>query len=337
MLNTPPPSVLIVLLGSVGDVARALIVATEIKKQSPTTKVGWVISSRFASLITGHTSIDHVHTFNEKKFITQLFTITKQIRQEGYAVCLDLQRIIKSGVIAACSGATRRIGFHAKNSKEGNYLFQTETIEAGNEEQEGKLALYVKFITALGLNQPTTYDFGLKGRILPSSIVVPEKFIGVILSSRWKTKDWHIDGYIKSIQMLLAKYPHQSIVLLGGNADREREQVIQRAILDRRLHSLVGKTSLQDLPPVIERASVLFGPDSGPLHIASSLDIPYVSLFGPTSALKVHPHNNIAHAITTPLGCTGCYLKDCPDLGALCMKLITPHDVVEKIGKILSH
>lgn len=337
MASNLPSSVLIVHLGSVGDVVRALAVACAIKEQSPSTKVGWVISSRFKDLLRNHSAIDHVYSFNEKKFIAEFINVARLVRRERYEVCLDLQRILKSGVISLATGIKRRIGFNHKNSKEGNVFFQSETIVSQDENALGKLSLYISFVEKIGGKIPSSLEFGLKGRSLPPDVILPKEFIVAILSSRWNTKDWPVEGYADVINQLQEKFPLIKVLVLGSNIDKEKLGVLLAHLKNpQEIHSLIGKTSLGDIAPVLEQAKLVFGPDSGPLHIASAVGVPYVSLFGPTSVWKVHPYNNTQHAIVSPLGCSGCYRKECDDLEAICMRLISPRVVFQKICSLLT-
>ena len=45
---------------------------------------------------------------------------------------------------------------------------------------------------------------------------------------------------------------------------------------------LTGKTNLRQLVALMERAELVIGNDTGPMHIAAALGRPMVSLFGPT-------------------------------------------------------
>jgi heptosyltransferase-1 len=336
MTSKLPSSVLIVHLGSVGDVARALAVACTIKEQSPSTKIGWVISSRYRDLLRNHPAVDQVYSFNEKKFISELISVTSLIRKEQYEVCLDLQRILKSGVISLATGIKKRIGFNRRNSKEGNAFFQTGTIESQDENSLGKLSLYLSFLKNIGGVVPSTINFGLKGAPLPVGLELPKDFIVVILSSRWKTKDWPVEGYVEVINRLQDEFPLIKVVVIGSKGDEEKlSSLLSKVKKPSDVQSLIGKTLLGDIAPVLERAKLVFGPDSGPLHISSAVGVPYVCLFGPTSVLKVHPHQNTQNAIVSPIGCSGCYRKECPELGTICMRLISPNMVFHKIRSLL--
>ncbi len=75
---------------------------------------------------------------------------------------------------------------------------------------------------------------------------------------------------------------------------------------------LTGKTDLAILCSVIKEASLFVGIDSGVMHMASSLDIPVVGLFGPTYPFYVGPQNKRSIVVREEsMECVPCYLKKC--------------------------
>jgi heptosyltransferase-1 len=67
-----------------------------------------------------------------------------------------------------------------------------------------------------------------------------------------------------------------------------------------RFHNLIGKTSLLELPLIIQKATIVVANDSGPMHIAAAMSKPLLALFGPTDPLQYGPYplnspfNNVA-------------------------------------------
>ncbi len=77
----------------------------------------------------------------------------KDLRQDRFDITLDLQRILKSGFFSLLSGAGRRIGFHRRNAKEFNWIFNNEHIAYFSDDLP-KIRHYLKFTEYLGLPEP---------------------------------------------------------------------------------------------------------------------------------------------------------------------------------------
>ena len=105
---------------------------------------------------------------------------------------------------------------------------------------------------------------------------------------------------------------------------RARSMVGLRS-MDRK--PVAGSTSLRDLIGILGRARIVFGPDSGPMHMAAALGTPVVSLWGATSPLRSAPYGAEDLVLVGPVACHPCYLRRCP-VGRLCMQLITVEPVL---------
>ena len=111
----------------------------------------------------------------------------------------------------------------------------------------------------------------------------------------------------------------------GDEKDREgNERVIEEARQRGRdgeidpIVNLAGKTNLAALCHLLKRASLFVGVDSGIMHLASSLDIPVVGIFGPTDPSQVGPQNRKSVVVQKKeMECVPCDLKGCEERGCL--------------------
>ena len=327
----PDARILIVLMGALGDVVRGLSLVHRLKVWSPKVRISWVVEPRCEEIVRAHPKIDSVFVFPRKSLRAGAWNFLKAVRREQFDVVLDLQRHGKSGIISACSGAPRRIGFHPENAKELNWVFHNEYIPWMSE-RESKLRHYHLFLDSLGVPR-TELQFGLD----QWSAAVPSEFtevardgVGVVLTSTWATKNWPEDRYRSLLHQVREQWA-LPIVLLG---DRTAVDIASR-LEHPGILNLVGKTSLQQLAGCIAKLKVLIGPDSGPGHLAGALRVPFVSIFGPTSPERVAFFRSEANVVRSPLGCAPCYRDRCPGLGGLCMRGVTPESVIEVIRRLL--
>jgi ADP-heptose:LPS heptosyltransferase len=330
-------SILIILMGSLGDVARGLCLVSHIKDHLPDSRVSWLIEARRTDMVSFHPQLDNVIVFDRSKGASGVRGLYRALRRMHFDIALDLQRIFKSGVFSLLSGAQRRIGFHRRNTKELNWLFNNEYIPYFREDLS-KLDHYLKFTEHLGLSVPENLEFGFKNldvnRMAPPAVVeIQNKFIAVVMGSSWESKDWHFEGYCKFVQSIL-KNQNRPVVLLGGNSQKPFAERLVEKINSQRVIDLTGN-SLLEMTAVLKAAAAAVGPDSGPGHLAAAVGTPYVTLFGPTPAGRHAPYGCEHLIVQSDLNCVPCYKKQCPDRNKQCMQNIEVDQVVEKITSAL--
>jgi len=334
-----PPSVLIVLMGSLGDVVRGLPLASHIKDGLPGSRVTWLVEPKWAQLVRVHPHIDRVIVFNRPQGLSAVRDLYKDLSQEHFDISLDLQRHLKSGFFSLISRAKRRIGFHRRDAKEFNWLFNNEHLDYVGDELP-KLRHYLKFTDRLGLSEPRSLDFGFSCLDLestgPSDLgQIEDPFVAVVIGSSWESKNWFLDHYCQLVRDILNSMG-MYVVLVGHRQDTTLALRLSDSINAPGLINLVGKTSLLELVAVLKAAAVGVGPDSGPGHLAAAVGTPYVSLFGPTAPARTAPYGSEHLVVQSESDCAPCYKKRCPGLDRVCMRLISPEKVKEKLVEALA-
>lgn len=333
------PSILIILMGSLGDVVRGLCLVAHIKNDLPGSRVTWLVEPKWAELVSLHPQIDKMVVFNRPKGILAVWDLYKKLAQEQFDITLDLQRHFKSGFFSLLSSAKRRIGFNRRNTKEFNWLFNNEQIDFFSDELP-KLRHYLKFTEYLGLSEPTSLEFGFSSLDLkataPSIVAeISDPFIAVVMGSSWESKDWFFEGYYRLVKNIIFSGKRQ-VVLIGDGSKVTSAATLSKKIDSSRLINLVGKTSLPELAAVLKAAAVGVGPDSGPGHLSAAVGTPYVSLFGPTSPKRVAPFGSEHLVVQSGVRCAPCYKKRCPGLDRLCMRRVSVEAVEKKLSKALA-
>ncbi len=333
-------SILIILMGSLGDVTRGLCLVSHIKNNLPKSRITWIVEPAWSELVGFHPRIDKMIVFNRPKNLLGIFNLHKDLAREHFDITFDLQRHFKSGFFSLLSGAKRRIGFNRKNAKELNWIFNNEHIENISDELLlPKWRHYLKFTEYLGLPEPAFLDFGFSSldveTIAPGIITkISNPFIAVVIGTSWESKEWFFQGYYELVENILSSGTRQ-VVLLGDHSKTASAAKLSKKVGSHRLINLVGKTSLIELVAVLKKAAVGVGPDSGPGHLAAAVGTPYVTLFGPTSPRRAAPYKSEHLVIQSELSCVSCYKKKCPNLNSKCMLLIGVKAVEDKLKEAL--
>lgn len=326
--------ILIILLGALGDVVRGLAIVNALKRDEPATHITWLVEPASAGVVSLHPGIDEVIVFRRKQGIRGVVALWKELRSRSFDVTLDLQRHLKSGIFSWLSRSPRRIGFHPEDTKEGNWIFNTEYIESRGD-GESKIDHYLSFVTALGGVHGDSIDAGLSHITLASIggawvTALQRPYIGIILGSSRYSKDWPLEGY-KGLLERLSIPGVEVAVLLGDGSKVDMARQLEGLQSPVRIVNAVGKTSLRELVGIIHGAQVCVGPDSGPGHIAGALGVPHVTLFGPTPAGRNAPRGSELLSVVSSIGCSPCRRRVCPGLDKLCMRLISPDNVLDRV------
>jgi len=342
LLRVPLPdaaTVLIVLMGSMGDVVRALPLASIFRRHRPDARVAWLVDWRWREVVAAHSGVDRVLTFPRERTLGPFLRLVADLRALRPDAVLDLQRILKSGVASRLTGAPRRIGFHRRDAKELNPLFNNEFIGPGAAGLP-KWRHYLGFAEQLGLPVPGDLDFGIRSlgdaRNLPVELRgVEGRVAAFAMGASWPSKQWSEEGYRGLAEIVLRETPCR-VVLVGDRSQQGLAERVARSAPRERLIDLTGRTSLTQLGATLAAACAAVGPDSGPGHLAAALGTPHVTLVGPTDPARVAPYRAEHLVVRSPVGCDPRCGRTCRQREGRCMDAVTPAMAWQVLGPLLA-
>jgi len=324
--------VLVVLMGSIGDVTRGLGIVRPLRAALPEGQLAWLVEPVAEPLVRLLPEIDRVFVFDRPRGIGAVPELRRQLRGFAPTITLDLQRHFKSGVFSRLSGAPRRIGFHRRDAKEMNHLFQTETIEFVGD-TVSKIEHYGRFLSTLGIGTSIeTAPLCGAGDAVQVPLELP--YVAVVLGSAWATKDWPATGYQRLLGSIV-RSGRFGAVLVGDRKRRALGDDLVAAYPGSPIVNLAGSTTLPELVGVMRGAEAGVGPDSGPGHIAAAVGKRYIGIFGPTSPARTAPVGSEMLTVQSSVGCAPCYRRRCPGLDTVCMRLVSPEMVWERLEGVL--
>lgn len=331
-----PRRVLIVLLGAIGDVVRALPLAQRLRSAWPSARITWAVEPAAAPIVEQHPALSEVIVFERARGVRAFARFLDAVRRSAPQISLDLQRHLKSGVTSWWSAAPLRIGFPWQNSREANWLFSNRHI-APVERFSSKVEQFLAFADHLGLTPaPVSFGLGLtpaeEPRVEEMLSGVRRPFAAFFLGSTWPSRSW-FPGPAAAVCRALADRGI-AVVLLGAAVERGFADAVLEADPGP-LADLVGRTTLREVVGILARAAVAVGPDAGPMHIAAALRTPVVSLWGATSPARSAPFGSEDLIVRGRAPCAPCYLSRCP-IGRPCMESITAEAVLVRIDRALA-
>ncbi len=335
-INKIPKKILIIKPSSLGDVIHSLPFLNVIKSHFESSKIHWVIAKGLECLFEYHPMIDKLWVINKDEWknirklrdtISEISNLYKELKDESYDIVIDLQGLLRSGILANATNAPIRIGF--KEAREGSTMFYTHKIEGGKKIHA--VDRYLRIASALGCNidniifpLPLIFESenisDLKNNMKEYAVIVP--------GARWKTKQWPPENFAKLSSIMNIK-----CIVVGSKEDKEISDYIESYSSGNAI-SMAGKTNLKELISLIRNARFIVSNDSGPMHIAAACNIPVIAIFGPTNPVKTGPYGQMNTVVKSTLPCSPCYKRKCKTIE--CMKDISVDDVYKAVRKINS-
>jgi heptosyltransferase II len=151
-------------------------------------------------------------------------------------------------------------------------------------------------------------------------------------ASYGSSKQWYPEEFAAVAKELSENY---NIIIFGGLSEVSIAFDIEKILIREGIvnyENLAGKTSITDLISRISILDLFITGDTGPMHIAASLDIPTVCLFGPTNHRETSQYNFSKSVIVKKnLNCQPCMKRKCPLNHHNCMKSIKAIDVINSL------
>lgn len=116
------------------------------------------------------------------------------------------------------------------------------------------------------------------------------------------------------------------VIFFGTDQEREIAARIQSEMKSRAI-SLVGKTSMRDLPALFASCSLFIGNDSGAMHVAAGAGLPVIGIFGSTDPHGTSPLTDQFTLLREVVSCSPCFLRRCP-VDHRCMARISVESVL---------
>ncbi|MDB2657424.1 glycosyltransferase family 9 protein [Crocinitomicaceae bacterium] len=265
--------ILVIQTAFLGDVILATPVVSELHRLFPNASIDVLVKKGNESLLANNPKIRDVIAFDKSKGkYKSIFRFIKQFRKEKYDLTVNMHRFGSSGMIAGFSGAKQRIGFD-KNPFAWRYTKKyAHQIGNGTHEVERNLLL-IQDLGAKTIVRPEL--FPSKEDFDKVTAFQPENYICIAPASVWFTKALPESKWIE----LIKKNANKKVYVLGGPDDSALANRILTEIPEANAENLCGKLSLLQSAALMKGAERNYVNDSGPLHLASSMNAKVTAFF----------------------------------------------------------
>lgn len=291
----PPRRVLLIQLRRLGDVVISTALLDHLRAAFPEAALDFLVGATAAPLLAGHPAIHERIVFDASRTTS----MWREVRARRYDWVVDVQGNLRTALITRASGAGMRLGWRIGAWRAFYTRAQSRRGPAEYVARE-RARLLERAGVSIGPGRPRiclSADERERGeRDARSAGAVPALArVGVLLSTREPAKDWSPEHFGAVARALLEDGALPLIFQASGDdtlVARVRSiapGVVVLPVLD--LRRFLG---------VLATCRLLLSGDTGPAHMADALDVPRVTIFGPTSPVSWMPSLPTTRAVSGP-------------------------------------
>jgi heptosyltransferase-2 len=340
----PPKNIIVRMPNWLGDLVMATPVLKDLRDQFPDAKITAMCQSKIASLLKDDPNIDELYSFNRPsgwiRGAHESAELISTLRHGNYDLGILLTNSFSSAWWFWRGNVKNRLGYadHCRS------LLMTEPVPfPANLKKQHLVVTYKMLLERLGITvsdtAPQLYlspaEQAAAKELLTRDGVNPldHTIIGINPGAAYgSAKCWLPERFVE-VSKILLQDPKVRILYFGDYAGAPLVRSICEQ-LPGGVINFAGKTSLRELAALMMQCKAFLTNDSGPMHVASALDIPLVALFGSTSDVRTGPYKN-GVVIHKHVECSPCYQRECP-IDFRCMTRIEANEVVAAVQKQLS-
>lgn len=319
----------------VGDVVMTLPTLEAIKANFPKSSITVVAKPWVVPIFENHPAVDNIIIFKKEEgfrnMIKEVFRVIKLIRKERFDLAILFQNAIEAALLAWLGGCKYRLGYNT----DGRGIFLTHRVTRTSGIMKAhQVEYYLSILRAAGWEAkshdpvlyPTPKHLKKAEDILSINDIKSDSFIlglgpGAMFGD---AKRWPPERFARIGDLAAAKW-NAKILIMGSNKETGICGIVEQNMTAQAIN-LAGKTSLAEAVGVIKQCHLFVTNDSGLMHIAASLGIPTVAIFGSTDSVATGPRGPITRIVKHEIKCAPCLKQTCP-ADHICMLSVKPEEV----------
>ncbi|GAB4299971.1 MAG: hypothetical protein Fur0034_12150 [Desulfuromonadia bacterium] len=336
----------------IGDTILTVPFLRNLRRAEPDAHIAWVVAPGSSEVIQGIPYVNelivwdpvtiHADSRGTHRTLADKWRFIRDLRRRSFDTVYVLKRSFGSALMALLTGASKRVGFDT----EGRSMLLTKGVPYRHDQHE--VQNFLDLLRADGV--PVVDDYleawlsdderrSADHFLAASGVGGDETVIGIHPFAANRPRAWHRDDFVDLANRLHDAY-HARIIVFGGGKDRQDADLILPRIGGRPVDA-IGRTTLRGTMALLARCRLLVCNDSGIMHLAASLGVPVVALFGPQSPVKFGPWGEKCRVIYHPFPCSPCrqkFFTECepsPRGTPLCMDAIEVQQVFDAASQML--
>ncbi len=240
------------------------------------------------------------------------------------------------------AGIPRRLGYDYK----GGFLLTDRIKHTKQQGQKHESEYALDLIRCLGIEPSDKTLFmplnkegekWAQDLFAQEAIKAGDKLLVIHPAASCPSRIWPAERFARVADRLAQRYGFK-VVIVSDPKDRQKAQAMASHMQVKALN-LAGRTSISQLASVLKRSSLFISTDSGPMHVATALGVPVITIFGRSqpglSPKRWGPLGVKSRVLHKTAGCVVCLAHNCRKDFA-CLKATTVDDVLAAAESLLS-
>ncbi|HZL36454.1 MAG TPA: lipopolysaccharide heptosyltransferase II [Tepidisphaeraceae bacterium] len=353
-----PQRILVVQPSWVGDAVMATPTLRAIRLLYPAAHISYLLRRYVKPLYAGMPWADQLITYRTGKTPTRtgkgIFDVAARLRAGKFDLAILLPNSFKTALLAKMANIPKVVGYDRDGrgflltdkllpTKERGKFVPSPIIKSylgiahylGSDHRDLKMELFVtehekreasEILSRCGLET---------GRSRPGASGGPPLILLNPGANYGAAKIW-LPEYFAQLADRLIDEQQATILLSASPRERPIVEAVKRAMKHAPLDLSNKGVTLGSLKEIVRRCDLMITNDTGPRHIAAAMDVPVVTIFGPTHPQWTEIYYARERQVAVKVFCGPCQKKVCP-LDHRCMTRLTPamvHDAaIQLLGK----
>jgi heptosyltransferase I len=337
--------ILLIKTSSMGDIIHTLPALTDAGRVFPHLRFDWVVEEAFQQIPAWHPQVERVipvalRRWRKHPFASSTRTEWRQFKQAlnetAYDFILDAQGLLKSALLGYFARGTR-VGFDFKSAREPLAAFTYQHKFAVNRQQHAITRVRQLFSLALDYPMPdTSPDYGMTQPFL--SLNETQPYLVFLHGTTWTSKQWPEIYWNWLMELATASGYHVKI----ASGDAKEFARAQRIAASHAQAEVLPRLEIAQMAKMLSQAAGVVAVDTGFAHLAAALNVPLVSLYGPTNGKLTGTLGACSQLISADFPCAPCLKRTCIYRGEstvqpACFESLTPEKVWRTLMGVMKH
>ncbi len=336
-----PARILVHEVNWLGDLVMTLPTLAGLRRSFPAARLSVLIDHRLAAFFDGAGWIDEVLALRRggKRFAPlEMARLVAQLRARRFDLAVVLPNSFVSALRVTLAGIPVRAGF----VRDGRgWMLTNRAVPQGQLIKRHQVNYWPEMLKAtLGVEADSNQ---IAPEVAPHHLARMREWLAVRRNACPKlvaiapaaaygpAKEWPRSHYAALVSSL-AEGGVQA-VLVGGSGDAAGCEAIAAAAPCGAIIA-AGQTNIGELMALLSLCDGFVGNDSGAAHLASSLGVPTVAIFGSTAPQRTGPLGPRTTILYRGLPCSPCLARTCRFGHYQCLRGIAPHEALTALENL---
>lgn len=327
--------VLVINFGRLGEMVSTTPIFKEIKRNISDCYLSFLTQPTYAEVFTKNPYIDELILFDKMSYRMQdTFKFCLRLRRKDIDLVIDLSKSASGAFISYMTGAPKRVGF-----KDKNFGLLAYHIRMKRDNSKYIVDSFLDTLKILGMD---VVDLSLKLYTSEKDWTIVRNFL-INIKIDWtkpliilnpnvsiEIQGWSSEGFAEVGNTLIKNYSANIIIIQAPH----KQHLISS--ITKRMHSapiIASGFTIKQLVLLISKASLLITTDTGIKSLAVAMNVPSITIVGPTNYILSTPPDGRHIVVRKDLPCSPCNQIRCSN--QRCMTSITPPEVLDKVKEIL--